>query len=965
MSTVKVNNNKSSSFSTDEDKTINIYGNMTPPGLLMQPDLDFQNATATNVDFKLTSNEWKTDVEIYWELYNIDEEETTETGFTNNDLGLRDSEVVSCSVVLGKEYEIRNVYAKGSYNSETLYSTIKDSYYFYLDPNLKDPEVSYRYQIGESNYHTLHFFIENKNDVPVVAHYGLTTYSSQPSFSSDIIIEENSIKELELDGDPHTTYYFHVKFSKPNFNTTSIITSGPHETYSLRTPLGIIPFNYSVIDENTLEFIGQTLRDSDIHQLCIRIDGDDYCSEYSDIEEREQEAKIEVNNLNAAYEYYIEKIFNINPSRLDSLSYGDFYIMTDGSSTLPTPAVYTSATRYPDKIEIKAHNYNYDDYADVITKTWYETQAQQGRIATLGTSSGWHSWYYTFTGLSANTSYSFVVKNFRSHPFYNDSYEDSRDFSTLPNVPTPWVRDVRMSGVDAVLLTVSNENSINFPNLKTYGIVDGALIESIADSSSLQSNAVTYNITPGDTLSISAKNIWNDDPSYFESVTSFNFSAPRADLENPYIYSGYDTISDDSITIRVYNRNDYDYEGGTNYPNVETEVWISNPINTAEQSVTKAAYDTGIYFTFNGLNPGISYTFSAQNKSWNTAYADSEVSTKTKTTLDVFTVTFTDSILGDISTQQVVYGQDASLPSDPDRIDTGYVFDSWIGDYTNITSDIIIEAAWNTTPLPEPSISQLTALDPHSEIKIRIQNNNNNDYPSVETGVDGPGGWFTIGTSSSDSSFYETFTGLIEDTSYEIKAYNRTTVDGYSNSDVVPVNYSTDLMPRVDTPLVTAYSNGTDSVKFRIYNMDLVSATGDYEIYKPFKHNGASGSLIKSGTVNLSGNDYEYIYVYGLDADSQYGIYPFSLSADGYKTSLPASREFVTTDDIAYATQWVYFATESSRPNVDVWAQYEASSIWGGEDYLNYSYPPSNYEVGTKVSVPVAGSSNYYIYEAQ
>jgi hypothetical protein len=65
MSTVKVNNNKSSSFSTDEDKTINIYGNMTPPGLLMQPDLDFQNATATNVYFKLTSNEWKTNVKIY------------------------------------------------------------------------------------------------------------------------------------------------------------------------------------------------------------------------------------------------------------------------------------------------------------------------------------------------------------------------------------------------------------------------------------------------------------------------------------------------------------------------------------------------------------------------------------------------------------------------------------------------------------------------------------------------------------------------------------------------------------------------------------------------------------------------------------------------------------------------------------------------------------------------------------
>ena len=500
MSTVKVNNNKSSSFSTDEDKTINIYGNMTPPGLLMQPDLDFQNATATNVDFKLTSNEWKTDVEIYWELYNIDEEETTATGSTDDDLGLRDSEVVSCSIVLGKEYEIRNVYAKGSYNSETLYSTIKDSYYFYLDPNLKDPEVSYRYQIGESNYHTLHFFIENKNDIPVVAHYDLTTYFSQYSFSSDII-EENSIKELELDGDPHTTYYFHVKFSKPNFNTTSIITSGLDVTGSLRTPLGLGYFDYSAIDENTLEFIGQTRRDPDIHQLCIRIDGDDYCSYYSDIEGEKEEAKIEVNNLNAAYEYYIEKIFNINPSRLDSLSYGDFYTMT--------------------------------------------------------------------------------------------------------------------------------------------------------------------------------------------------------------------------------------------------------------------------------------------------------------------------------------------------------------------------------------------------------------------------------------------------------------------------------VMPRVETPAVTAYSNGTDSVKFRIYNMDSVSATGDYEIYEPIYNNHVAGSLIKSGTVNLSGRSYEYIYVYGLDADSQYGIHPFSLSADGYRTSLSASREFVTTDDIAYATQWVYFATESSLPNVDVEGQYPVSGTLGGEDYLNDTYPPSNYEVGRKVAVPVAGSNSYYIYEAQ
>jgi hypothetical protein len=258
----------------------------------------------------------------------------------------------------------------------------------------------------------------------------------------------------------------------------------------------------------------------------------------------------------------------------------------------------------------------------------------------------------------------------------------------------------------------------------------------------------------------------------------------------------------------------------------------------------------------------------------------------------------------------------------------------------------------------------LTTLDPYSEIKIRVRNNNTNDYPSVKTGADGPSVWFTMGTSSSESSFYKTFTGLTEDTSYEIRALNFTTVDGYSNSNRVLVNYSTD-MPRVETPAVTAYSNGTDSVKFRIYNMDSVSATGDYEIYKPYGLNYSSGLLIKSGTVSLLGNDYEYIYVYGLDADSQYAIYPFSLSADGYKTSLLASREFVTTDDIAYATQWVYFATESSQPNVDVEGQYEVSGTIEGEEHLDYVYPPSNYEVGAKASVPVAGSNSYYIYEAQ
>jgi hypothetical protein len=66
----------------------------------------------------------------------------------------------------------------------------------------------------------------------------------------------------------------------------------------------------------------------------------------------------------------------------------------------------------------------------------------------------------------------------------------------------------------------------------------------------------------------------------------------------------------------------------------------------------------------------------------------------------------------------------------------------------------------------------LTASEPHSEIKIRVQNNNSNNYPSIKTAADGPSVWFTMGTSSSESSFYKTFTGLTEDTGYEIKALN-------------------------------------------------------------------------------------------------------------------------------------------------------------------------------------------------
>ena len=59
-----------------------------------------------------------------------------------------------------------------------------------------------------------------------------------------------------------------------------------------------------------------------------------------------------------------------------------------------------------------------------------------------------------------------------------------------------------------------------------------------------------------------------------------------------------------------------------------------------------------------------------------------------------FTVTFIDSLTGEVITEvEVEYGADAEAPDVPDH-GMWYVFDGWDGDYTNVTEDVTVTATY-------------------------------------------------------------------------------------------------------------------------------------------------------------------------------------------------------------------------------------------------------------------------------
>ena len=79
----------------------------------------------------------------------------------------------------------------------------------------------------------------------------------------------------------------------------------------------------------------------------------------------------------------------------------------------------------------------------------------------------------------------------------------------------------------------------------------------------------------------------------------------------------------------------------------------------------------------------------------------------------IWTVTFTDGAGSTLSTQKVINSDSATAPANPTR--DGYNFLGWDADFSNVTSDMTVNARWD----PKPTISQENALE-SAESYLRV-----------------------------------------------------------------------------------------------------------------------------------------------------------------------------------------------------------------------------------------------------
>ena len=88
-----------------------------------------------------------------------------------------------------------------------------------------------------------------------------------------------------------------------------------------------------------------------------------------------------------------------------------------------------------------------------------------------------------------------------------------------------------------------------------------------------------------------------------------------------------------------------------------------------------------------------------------------------------FTVTFTDYDGTPLSVQNVLDGEDAAPPADPER--AGYVFIGWDGSYTNVTSNRTVVAQYREDTSPAIIVSTVSANpgDTGVQVPILVRNN--------------------------------------------------------------------------------------------------------------------------------------------------------------------------------------------------------------------------------------------------
>ena len=97
------------------------------------------------------------------------------------------------------------------------------------------------------------------------------------------------------------------------------------------------------------------------------------------------------------------------------------------------------------------------------------------------------------------------------------------------------------------------------------------------------------------------------------------------------------------------------------------------------------------------------YTFKGWDKDFNKVTSDLKVAAEWTKNSDPepvisYKVTFTDGQGTTLSEQQVESGKAAVAPADPSR--EGYTFKGWDSDFSNITTDLIVNALWEQVPAP-------------------------------------------------------------------------------------------------------------------------------------------------------------------------------------------------------------------------------------------------------------------------
>ena len=79
---------------------------------------------------------------------------------------------------------------------------------------------------------------------------------------------------------------------------------------------------------------------------------------------------------------------------------------------------------------------------------------------------------------------------------------------------------------------------------------------------------------------------------------------------------------------------------------------------------------------------------------WNGEYSNvtADVTVTAEFTVQTYTVTFVDYDGSELDKQTVEYGKSAVKPADPSR--DGFEFSGWVGDYTNVTADMVVRASY-------------------------------------------------------------------------------------------------------------------------------------------------------------------------------------------------------------------------------------------------------------------------------